>query len=241
MEQVVFGLGGEGSVAFRYALLQRVRRLCDAHGVAVLGFRVDHRATLLLEGSRDAVARAIHGVKTGTARAEGVPGRLTRTRRAWVPASGLHAAMVALHLRDGRPLDTPWSSHRDLLGLRDAGLVDRSVWHDRIDPRRVHLDAGGGPLPVGIPLPLAPRDRLDRRAHIDRVLRVAAATLGVLPGDRRATRLYAHLGRATRTPQTALADAVLLSTRRIRQLQRQPEPQLASARRAMAHPRLRVP
>lgn len=240
MERVSFAVGGEGSVAFRYAVLERAQRMCGAHGVALLGFRVDTRLTLLVEGARTAIGRALHGLKTGTARSDGVPGRLGRTRRVVRPPFALHDELVALH-RAEVPLESPWTSHRELLGLRDAGFVDRSVWHGRIDPRRVHLEAGGGPLPVGVPVPLAPRGRAARRAHIDRCLRVAAATLGVLPGDRRSMPLYAQLGRETRTPQIALADAVLLTPRRIRQLQRVDEPRLPVARKVLAHPAFRVP
>ena len=233
MEHVRFDLGGEGSVGFRYALLERVRRLADRHGVIRYGFRIDRALTLLVDGRTDRITRLLHGIKTGTARAEGVPGLLGRTERLWYEPAALPSLLVQLH-RAERPLHGLWSSHRELMGVRDAGFVDRSVWIGRVDPLLVHLRAGGGPLPVGVPLPLAPRALRAQRTHIDRCLRVAAATKGVLPGDRRAMRLYAHLGRATATPQVALADAVLLSPRRIRQLQRQSEPSLGAARRAMA-------
>ncbi|MEZ4323329.1 MAG: hypothetical protein R3F61_38045 [Myxococcota bacterium] len=236
MELVRFPLGGR-SASYNYAFLERVKRACDARSVRFLGFALESDARLLLEGTREAVHDVVRAVKTGSARCAGSRGYLGPTRSTAV--GDPLAVLVRLH-RAGRrqgPLANVWTSHRDLMGFRQASFFDRSVWAGRIDPRLVHVLAGGGPLPVGFPPPL---DRRQALTHdLDLCLRVSAAVLGVLPADRRATRLFCHLGRHVGLAQADLADAVLLTPRRIRQLQREDEPLLAVAARSLGDRRLR--
>ncbi|MCB9674114.1 MAG: hypothetical protein H6737_03305 [Alphaproteobacteria bacterium] len=236
MELVEFSLGGAVRPSFRYDLLRRVRRCADARDVRFMGFALAARAALLLEGDPEAVVCTVQAVKAGTSRARGSgPLGSTRTYAVYDPLG----ALVALHRHPDGPLASPWTSHRDLMGFREADFFDRSVWAGRIDPRRVHVDAGGGPLPRGFPPPLERRVWPASAADVALCLRVSAAVLGVVPESRRALRLFSHLGRHAGYRQVDLADAVLLSTRRIRQLQREDEPLLAVAARSLRDRRLR--
>lgn len=234
MELVTFPLG-PASASVRYSLLARVHDGERARNVRLLGFAVGPDVQLLLEGTPDAVRATVTAAKVGTARASGGPPKLGPSRFS-TPSDGL-SALVELH-RDagpGGPLATPWTSHRDLLGFRTAPFFDRRVWAGRIDPRRVHVEAGGGPLPFGWP-PDLDADPAD----LGLVLRVAGAVLGVLPADRACFRLFAHMSRALGVRQLDVAAALSLTPRRIRQLVAEPEPALRVGLLALSDPRLCV-
>jgi hypothetical protein len=68
---------------------------------------------------------------------------------------------------------------------------------------------------------------------------MAGSVLGVLPGDRRSFRLFVHLAIARGFSKADLADALVLTQRRIRQLAAATEPQLDLGLCALADPRLR--
>lgn len=232
MELVSFAMGPVGAWV-RYGLLERLRSAADARGVRVFGFAVHDRVRLLLDGPSEAVGAVVTATKVGTSRVRGGPGALGPTTRA--PVGDPVEALIALHAAPDGPLSDPWTSHRDLLGFRVAPFFDRRVWAGRVDPRLVHAKAGGGDLPRGFPPDLA----LDLR-DVALVLRVAGSVLGVLPADRACFRLFAHTARAVGVRQLDAAAALALSPRRMRQLQREPEPRLPLALTALGDPRLRV-
>lgn len=234
VELVTFPLG-PASASVRYGLLARLHEGGRARDVRLLGFSVGHEVRVLLEGPADAVRATVTAAKVGTARASGGPSRLGPSRFR-TPTDGL-TALVDLHREPGPdgPLGNPWTSHRDLLGFRTAPFFDRRVWAGRIDPRRVHVEAGGGPLPFGWP-PDLDADPAD----LGLVLRVAGAVLGVLPADRACFRLFAHMTRALGVRQLDVAAALSLTPRRIRQLVAQPEPALRLGLLALSDPRLSV-
>ncbi|MCA9492790.1 MAG: hypothetical protein KC621_22810 [Myxococcales bacterium] len=236
MELVEMGMQGVWTAAARYALLERVRRQADARDLALVGFDVGRRVRLLLVGDGRAVRTLASGVRSGTVQALGSTQTLGRPvyRRAVDPKE----ALVALHAEAVEPgtdpLGTPWSSHRDLLGYRSAPFFDAGWWAGRVDPAWVHERCGGAALPPRRPRPAG--------RGLDLPLRVSAAVLGVLPADRRAFRLFSHLARWDGARQIDIADALMLTPRRIRQLQAEPEPRLRAAAMALADGRLcRVP
>ncbi len=110
------------------------------------------------------------------------------------------------------PLSTPWTSHRDLLQLRRAPFYDASVLEGRLDPRELHLACGGQPLPPGWPPPPGEREALSL------LLRVAGGVLGRMPADRRCFHLFVQLARVRGWHTRAIADALVLTRRRIRQI-----------------------
>ena len=235
MERIEFELGPHRGAAVHYALLARLNKALLQRDCRLLGFRIDHRVQALVEGPSGAIALAIRGTKVGTVRQlmhRGQDPYLGRTKRFVVYDPT--AALAALHRQPDGPLSSPWTSHRDLLGFRDAPFFDRTVWAHRIDPRRVHIEAGGGPLPFGWPPDLGiPSENLGLE------LRIAAGVIGVLPANPRCFRLFAHLTRWIGAGQRATAAALMLTPRRIRQLTAQPEPLLQAAALTLADDRLR--
>jgi len=200
-----------------------------------MGFSVVDRALLLLEGTDAAVSSALAAIKVGTARAPNLPGGLGLTRR--IQVHDPIGALVAVHghgIEGSDPLANPWSSHRDLMGFRVASFYDAAVWDGRIDPRLVHIRAGGRAMPRDATASL----ELPRR-DLHTCLRVSAAVLGVLPGSRCSMRLFAQLSRRAGQRQIDIASAALLTPRRIRQLEREPEPLLPVALRSLGDQRLR--
>lgn len=231
MELVELDIEGGWDMAARYDVLDRVKRLADRRQLVFAGFDLSTRARLLIGGPYRTVSRFVSALKSGTAQSSGGTHRLIDERR--TPVEDPARTLVALHVdaaEGADPLSTPWSSHRDLLGYREASFFDASWWNGRVDPRGLHLVAGGGPLPSE---PTPPHQALDVS------LRISAATLGLLPADPRSFRLFSHLARWDGARQIDIADALMLTPRRIRQLQALPEPRLARAAAALADRRLR--
>ncbi len=236
MERIEFDVLEGWNVAQRYAFLERVARLTRRRGVRFCGFDVSRHVRLLLDGPERSIDIAVRAIKSGTCQVAAIRGRpllLGTTRREEV----LHPveALAELH-RDAvepgtDPLNTPWSSHRDLLGYRQATFFDADYWHEKLDPTAFHRRCGGGQLPT--------RVNLKKRPDLDLTLRVASAVLGRAPGDRRAFGLFCQLARLNGVQQIDVARAVLLSPRRIRQLQQGELPQLRTAALALSDRRLR--
>lgn len=220
----------------RYALLGRARRVCESGGVRLLGFSLDKGSVwLILEGTSTDISRAATGIRRGTAnqaRGEGRKLALVVVQRE--PVRDLTAAIAACHRApDGAdPLSAPWTSHRDLLGLRRASFYDSQVLHGRVDPREVHERAGGSPLPPGWP-PTTPE-----RVPLSLLLRVASAVVGVLPADRRSFAVFVHLARLAGHPVRDIARALALTPRRVRQLLRDEPTMVAAAAAHLGDPRL---
>jgi hypothetical protein len=233
------------SAVSRYGILERLARSAGRLGVGVVAFgfaRGELRA--VLEGEPDAITNVVRGVKVGTTRAA----RAWRTEVTFAPTlrwvlhpRGLTEAVAWAHRGPvdagaAGPLASVWSSHRDLLGYRDAQFFDGRALRARVDARAVHALAGGGELPLA-------HARLRRSGEsLSLLLRLAAAIVGVLPADRRCFRLFVHLARRLGWGTRDLASALMLTGRRIRQLASGREPLVQVALRSLADPRLsRVP
>ncbi|HMV66214.1 MAG TPA: hypothetical protein PKA64_05145, partial [Myxococcota bacterium] len=111
----------------RYDLLQRVAETCSGRGLALLAFGLgDEELRLVVEGAAHEVSRAAWRIRIGTSR-----------QIAWrngtlvwgdddvreIGDDALDATIAwahAVHPED--PLATPWTSLRDLLGLRTAAF-----------------------------------------------------------------------------------------------------------------------
>lgn len=243
VERVAVDLCGGPAVAgavFRYEVVARVQRAAAGQGVAFLGFGfAGPELRLVLDGGDDGVREVVRGVKVGTVRAARRWGvALPRGAHERAAAPDVLEALAWAHAvepsRD--PLATPWSSHRDLLGFRYAAFFDPRPTRARVDVRALHERCGGERLPDG--WPPAAQDP----AEVGVLLRVAASVLGVLPADRRCFRTFVHLARARGLTTRRIADALALTTRRVRQLHAEGEPLLEVARYCAAHPSLsRVP
>ena len=234
MQQVIIGFAGLDGAASRYALVERIGSVAARRGVGVLGFGLGaQELRLVLRGQDSQVRSVIRGVKVGTGRA------LRRRDLGWTkpyiqPVSAAESALAWAHrapLTDGAacPLSSPWSSHRDWLGFRQAeffsgrGTVDRSV---------LHRLAGGKPLPRGGPVLTPDREPLSQ------LLRIAAAVRGVLGSDRRCFSLFVQVGRHRGWSTAELALALMLSRRRVRQLAGPCASGFRSALLSLADPRL---
>lgn len=218
---------GEMNRNARYAVLRRIRSLADARSLRFMAFDCVQDLRLILDGGEDdaeavwSLARSLKSSVTQVAATRKLTLEAADVRRVVDPAE----ALISVHRRavaGGDPLSTPWSSHRDLMGFRRAAFFDASVWKGVVEPVAVHRACGGGPLPRR--RPAKPRSN-----DLDLPFRVSAAVLGVLPADPAAFPLFSQLARWAGQHQQAIADALLLTPRRVRQLLATPDPRLPVA------------
>ncbi len=238
------GFEGLTSAVLRYGMLERLAKSAALRNVTVLAFGVARRELrLVLDGADADIRNVIRGVKCGTGRAArrlNVTIEWGEQRRTEVTVDGLEEAVAWAHsapVEHGviRPLASPWTSHRDLMGYRVAGFFDAGAVRGRVDLERVHQLAEGGPMP-GLPTGAPPV----RTESLDVLLRIAAGCKGVLPADRRCFALFAQLAGARGHQTCEIATALALTTRRVRQLRKADEPQLEMAMRCLSDARLRV-
>jgi hypothetical protein len=226
----------------RYGVLERIAASARGRDIRLLAFGIGmSEVRLVVEGVSADVSNLVRGLKVGT----------TSSARKWgfqvvwhpaflrweVPDDGLDEAVAWAHrapVDEGAncPLSSPWSSHRDLMGFREASFFSVKPLRGRVTPAKVHLLAGGREIPVGFSL----ADRA--KESLSRLLRVAASVLGVLPADRRCFRLFVHLAKARGWQTIEVAKALALTQRRIRQLASQSEPRLKLAMVSLSDPRL---
>ena len=244
--EVVLRLNRDGlrSPWLRYALLGRIARIAARQQVLVLAFGMGgDEVRLVVQGREGRVLELVRLVKSGTARqarARGHEVGFCSSSLAPMPPGNdaLLEAVVWAHrapLDHGAsgPLATPWSSHRDLLGFRRADFYDADVLLGQLDPNAVHARLSHRSVPRQAP----PEQAIE---SLDLLLRVAAAVLGVLPGDRRCFRLFAQVARRRGHRQIDVAAALALTARRVRQLERLKDPLVSTAMRCVADPALRI-
>ena len=199
----------------RIDLLSRVRRCMDAHRLTWLGYRLDdERLQVLVSGGSPSIWRMIHGIRRGTA----------HTSRSWasrqyLDLAGLHrvddlgCALAQLHRQmDGSdPLSNRWTSHRDLMGLRQAAYFDARDVRRRVNAEEVNLASGGAPVHLRA-------GSEGRQPSLDRLLYQAGDVYGTSGADRKVFSLFAHMAKQAGYSNSEVADALMLSDRRVRQL-----------------------
>ena len=115
--------------------------------------------------------------------------------------------------RDGRAdaLASPWSRHRDALGLRRASFFDPSLLRRSVDLLRLHHACSRGEVPE-------PPERLPEGLHWDLhgLMRVAAAVHGVMPAHRSSFATFVQASRRCGASRRAVADALQVGPRRVR-------------------------
>ena len=234
----VAGDSGRREPMFRYDVLERLARLAARYQVRTLAYGFAGPALrLVLEGAARAAAAVARGLTVAVGRvwaARGAP--LVQAPPALRFAESLEQALAWVHQPEagGDPLSTPWSSHREWLGLRRTGWVDLRDVVGRVDAEALHRSVGGAAV-----VTRAGADESDPRLRDPAfLLRFAAVQRGVLSPDRRCFRLFAHLARALGLAAGAIARALALTPRRIRQLWHEPEPDLPLALRALGTPAL---
>lgn len=242
IELVSGHLGLRGAV-FRYDVLRRLRKGCDGRDTSFLAFGfAEDWLRIVVDGSSDDVREVVRGLKVGTVRAAARWGlALTSGHHRREACDSLEDAIRWAHEAPAPelgPLSTVWSSHRDLLGFRRAGFFDASVPLARVDPVPIHRALGGTLGRLEEPPPREP----PLGATMVRVLRAAAAVVGVVPSDRRCFRAFVHAGRWCGFGTQAMAHALSLTDRRVRQLAAEPEPDVDLVRRTLVDPVLsRIP
>ena len=117
-----------------------------------------------------------------------------------------------------------------MLGYRNASFYSGTVLQKRIDCQALHRRIGGA-----VAQPQIPRSRT--RRTLNELLRVSGAVLGVLPADRKCFR-FAHLAKEQGWRNMDIALALSLTSRRIRQLLSQTEPNLHLAYSSLGDARL---
>lgn len=249
IEKVVVDLTGGRTgllgAVFRYEVMERLSRSAGLREVELLAFGFGEKELrLVLQGEAEPITNVLRGLKVGTVRAAsrwGISLKSGPSIRSPVPEPRLTDAVAWAHTAPieagaSGPLASPWSSHRDLLGYRKAPFYDASRLDGRIDMGQVQLRCGG-PLPS---------ERWPAREtsgdDLGYLLRLAGAIRGVLPADRRCFRLFVHLAKSCGWQTLDVARALDLTTRRVRQLAADTEPQLGVALMSLADPYLsRVP
>jgi hypothetical protein len=237
---VTLVVGPLRGASFRYPLIARAQSLADRNGVALLAFGfAAETVRFAVDGPDEAVSAWLKALKVGTSMAALPHGVDLAGRRADRRLLGLVDAVAWAHagpLEDGAgdALASPWSSHRDLLCLREAAFFRPTALRARVDARALHARLGGDALPDGWP----PPDYRVEDLHL--LLRVAGAVLGRLPADRRCFRLFVHLAKARGFRSQRVAAALALTTRRVRQLLAQPEPLADLGLLCLGDGRLRV-
>lgn len=233
---VVRGQEFFGGAVVRYGLLERLRRAAGERGVEVVAFGMGREdVRLMLRGDADAVLNVVRGVKVGTIRAiESAGGRvkLGDTQREVV--EDVEEAVAWCHrlpVDDGAPgpLASAWSSHRDLMGWRRAAFFDPAPLEGLVDVGKVHARLGGQVRP-------SRRYRGARREPLTMLLRLAAAVQGLLPSDKRCFGVFCQLARARGWETVELARALMLTSRRVRQLCEGRDPMVRVALRALGDP-----
>lgn len=235
---LTFGESGLRAPMFRYDLLERVGAATKRRGATLLAFGLGKsELRLIVEGDDVDIVNLMRGVKVGTGRASAKFGVQTVwgcTDRYVVESSELESAVTWCHsVAAVDPLASPWTSHRDLMGFRQAPFFDAATLRERVRALDVHAAAGGRALPKGWP-------PANRRESLSTLLRVAASIVGVLPADRKCFRLFVHLAKSRGWRTTECAQALALSGRRIRQLACKQEPLVTTALTALSDPRLCV-
>ena len=228
---------------FRYGLFERLARCAQKQEVGVVAWGVYHNDfRVVFRGREDQVRDVMRGVRVGTVRAAKSWGVALPTRvtdRWCVPVHQEEDAVFWAHSsareHRGDPLADPWTSHRDLMGYRRSSTFSPTSPPDRGTVARVHARLGGGPVPS-----MPASEELDGSCtDLCVLLKTASSVLGVLPGDRRAFRLFVQLGRHLGWPTRSLAEALCLTRRRIRQLSAEPERHLELACLYLADERMR--
>ncbi|MEQ1502301.1 MAG: hypothetical protein ABMB14_08715 [Myxococcota bacterium] len=249
IEKVVVDLTGArigllGAV-FRYEVMERLARCAEPRSVRVLAFGFgEWDLRLVLEGDPDQITNVLRGLKVGTIRAAARWGIALATSAShregigserWLLDAVVWAHRAPLDAGAASSLASPWSSHRDVLGVRKAEFYDRAALDGRVDPKELARRLLSEPVPAARRPGVATGD-------LAYLLRIAAGVLGVLPGNRRCFRLFVHLAKAHCWSTYDIARALDLSTRRVRQLAGEVEPALGLALRTATDPQLsRVP
>ena len=121
------------------------------------------------------------------------------------------------------PLDSPWTSHWDLCGLRQAPWFDARALGHLVDAEVVRQRLGADPaLPRPVP-----------SASLPQLLWSSAHALGCLPGDRAAFAAFVQLAQSRGWRNPPLAKALCVSQRRVRQLASESKVDLAHVQRAL--------
>jgi hypothetical protein len=187
--------------------------------VQVYAFGFGHRhLRLLVSGGGLATAQLSKGLKvaaSNTARNLGLPWQAESTyARAWYGSVLEGAAWVQRDvLSPGRrdALATPWTSHRDALGLRRAPFFDPAPLLAAVDPARLHRACSRGPLPL-------PPRALPRGMHHDLhgLMRLSAAVHGVLPATRSCFPTFVQASHRCGASRQAIGEALSVGPRQVR-------------------------
>lgn len=231
----------------RYELLEEMHRACRRHGASLLAFGFDDDGLrAVVEGPaarlRSVWASAWFEATNRRMRRVQCPGRAVASHTLVDAVVWAHVGPLEADEELSGPLETPWSSHRDLLGFRRAPFYDPSVLDGRVDPQQVHERCGGGPAPSADEMRRdccyvryarygrGPREPLLHLSH------VAGSVLGREPADPKCFGLFAQLARSRGWTVREVADSLLVSSRRVRQLCDEQARELGIAYTALFHP-----
>lgn len=226
--------------SFKYELIERMARSARRAGVVVLAFGLsDQVLRVLIDGSEEARANLLRGLKVGTIRrARALGHRLLFVETVRSVVDGDLVGVVARTHRtplagpwEG-PLESPWSSHRDLLEFRKSSYFDSAPLRRLVDPLAAHRAAGGGELPAGWPPDESP-------PSLELIMRVSAAVVGAVPADSTCFPLFVGVAREHGYRSRAIASALNVSTRRVRQLGTTVDDRAVMVDTCLADPRLR--
>lgn len=233
--ELLSGQSAWQTAACRYAVLGCQARLSARHDVVVLAWGMGPKCLrIVVRGPAEQCRAFRRAFRIGTCRlaagGDVVALRWTEASNQWFAsdesaliASAAVWAHCAAHVDEGVPT-SPWSSQRDVIGLRRAAFFNAGEESERrpavspVDPASARSQTSPPP-----------------REPLSLLLRIAGAVLGVLPADRRCFQLFVQLADARGWRTAELASALRLTARRIRQLASGKERLLDTALRALQH------
>jgi len=222
---VTAGLASLRKAPVRYTLLQRTRRSCLRMGLQLYAFGFGGRhLRLLVSGSALKLQQLSKGLKVACSNHARSQGFTWRSESTWLRVwhgSVLEGAVwvqrdvLPVGRRDA--LATPWTSHRDVLGLRRAPFFDPAPMRRAVDLMRLHEACSGGPVPRP-PRQVGEGIRWDLHG----LMRLSAAVHGVLPGRRDCFATFVQASGRCGASREAIGEALSVGPRRVRYYATQP-------------------
>lgn len=228
---VMYGQEETRGPIVRYELLDRMWRNTRKYGVQIIAFGMGESSfRWILSGEPASITEVLRGFKVGAARRSA--GRIRFSAWERTPVAPLELCQrvdwvqeVPWRHEGNVEAVNPWCSELDQLGYRQAYFYD---------PLPLQLLLGDEVVERAEETPAELNDGYSLRF----LMRLSGAVLGRLPGHHKTFRLFVHLARFFGWEYTAIARALGLTVRRVRQLDEGTEPLLWTALWGLLEPRL---
>jgi len=226
------------SPTMRYELMLRIFSSCRKRSTPLIAWGIGEDGIQLLVRTDPTSGRQLaRGIKTGTTRSCRNRGHdLVWCRTRVIPVADHAKAIASCHAvytmdGFGSAVASPWSSHRDLLGLRITPHYSPALALHCTTAEAICAE-----LQEDVVRPTSAEPPV--RPSMHKLMRAAAAAHGVLPADRRSFGTFAQLAGRTGWRNIDVADALNVTPRRVRQLKQRPSRHTELALYHIVDPRL---